>query len=69
MKRLLPKLKHSEKKYISIINKFSLPIIEKLTEAGLKFDISGRPKSIFSASGKRCRQKMSLLKRSMMYLL
>ena len=42
------KLKHSEKKYIALINKFSLPVIEKLTEAGLKFDISGRPKSIFS---------------------
>lgn len=42
------KLKHSEKKNISIINKFSLPLIEKLSEAGLKFDISGRPKSIFS---------------------
>jgi GTP diphosphokinase / guanosine-3',5'-bis(diphosphate) 3'-diphosphatase len=42
------KLKHSEKKYFSLINKFSLPIIEKLTEAGLQYDISGRPKSIFS---------------------
>ncbi len=42
------KLKHGEKKYYSLINKFSLPIIEKLTESGLKFDISGRPKSIFS---------------------
>lgn len=42
------KMKHSEKKNISIINKFSLPLIEKLTEDGLKFDISGRPKSIFS---------------------
>ena len=42
------KLKHSEKKYVALINKFSLPIIEKLTETGLKFDISGRPKSIFS---------------------
>ncbi len=42
------KLKHSERKYVSLINKFSLPIIEKLTETGLKFDISGRPKSIFS---------------------
>lgn len=42
------KLKHSEKKYIALLNKFSLPIIEKLTESGLKFDISGRPKSIFS---------------------
>jgi guanosine-3',5'-bis(diphosphate) 3'-pyrophosphohydrolase len=42
------KLKHSEKKYFSLINKFSLPIIEKLTESGLQYDISGRPKSIFS---------------------
>ncbi len=42
------KLKHTERKNISLINKFSLPIIEKLTEAGLQFDISGRPKSIFS---------------------
>lgn len=42
------KLKHGEKKYLALINKFSLPIVEKLTESGLKFDISGRPKSIFS---------------------
>ncbi len=42
------KLKGSEKKYFALINKFSLPIIEKLTEAGLIFDISGRPESIFS---------------------
>jgi GTP diphosphokinase / guanosine-3',5'-bis(diphosphate) 3'-diphosphatase len=42
------KLKHSERKYLSLINKFSFPIIEKLTATGLKFDISGRPKSIFS---------------------
>jgi GTP pyrophosphokinase len=45
---IIAKLKHSEKKYIALINKFSLPIIEKLTNTGLKFDISGRPKSIFS---------------------
>jgi len=42
------KLKHSEKRYFTLINKFSLPIIDKLTEAGLKFDINARPKSIFS---------------------
>jgi len=42
------KLKHGEKKYMALINKFSLPIIDKLTEAGLKFEINGRPKSIFS---------------------
>jgi GTP pyrophosphokinase len=45
---IVAKLRHSEKKNISLINKFSLPIIEKLTEAGFQFDISGRPKSIFS---------------------
>ena len=42
------KLKHSEKKYVSLINKFSLPLIEKLSQAGLKFDINGRPKSVYS---------------------
>lgn len=42
------KLKHSEKKNLSLINKFSMPIIEKLEESGINFDISGRPKSIFS---------------------
>lgn len=42
------KLKHGEKKNTALINRFSLPIIDKLTGAGLKFDISGRPKSIFS---------------------
>jgi GTP pyrophosphokinase len=45
---IMAKLKHSEKKNITLINKFSLPIIERLTEAGFRFDISGRPKSIFS---------------------
>lgn len=42
------KLKHSEKKYLALINKFSLPIIDKLSKEGFQFDISGRPKSIFS---------------------
>ena len=42
------KLKHGEKKYMAMINKFSLPIIEKLSDSGIKFDISGRPKSIYS---------------------
>ena len=48
MKRISSKLKHSEKNNVALINKFSVPIIEKLTDAGLIFDISGRPKSIFS---------------------
>lgn len=42
------KLKHSEKKFYALINKFSLPIIDKLSRADIQFDISGRPKSIFS---------------------
>ncbi|MGD0582053.1 MAG: RelA/SpoT family protein [Bacteroidales bacterium] len=42
------KLKHGEKKNVALINKFALPIIQKLSEAGFRFDISGRPKSIYS---------------------
>ncbi len=42
------KMKLGEKKYYALINKFSLPIINKLNESGLNFEISGRPKSIFS---------------------
>ena len=45
---IVAKIKNSENKNIALINKFSLPITDKLTEAGFKFDISGRPKSIFS---------------------
>ena len=45
---IVAKIKHSEKKNIALINKFSFPIIKKLTDAGFEFDISGRPKSIFS---------------------
>lgn len=46
------KIKDSEKKRIRFINKFSLPIIEKLNEHNIKFDISGRPKSINSVFSK-----------------
>ncbi len=42
------KLKHSEKKNQLLINSFSLPIIERLEAEGFKFDINGRPKSIYS---------------------
>ncbi|MFO7852812.1 MAG: RelA/SpoT family protein [Bacteroidota bacterium] len=42
------KLKHSEKKNQAMINRFSLPIIERLEADNLKFDINGRPKSIYS---------------------
>ncbi len=45
---ILQKIRESEKKRQLFINKFSLPIIEKLNEHNIKFDISGRPKSINS---------------------
>ena len=45
---IVSKIKNSEKKNIALINKFALPIIDKLSEAGFEFDINGRPKSIFS---------------------
>ncbi len=49
---ILQKIKDSEKKRMLFINKFSLPIIEKLNEHNIKFDISGRPKSINSIFSK-----------------
>lgn len=42
------KLKHDEKKNATLINKFSLPIVEKLNESGVKYELTGRPKSIYS---------------------
>jgi GTP pyrophosphokinase len=45
---LYQRVKANEEKYQSLINHFSLPIIEKLTEQGYHFDIKGRPKSIYS---------------------
>ncbi len=42
------KIKQNEKKRIAEINRFSLPIIQKLEENKIRFDISGRPKSIYS---------------------
>jgi GTP pyrophosphokinase len=42
------KLKDTEEKRIHLINKFSLPIIDKLESSHISFDISGRPKSIYS---------------------
>ena len=49
---ILQKIKDSEKKRVLFINKFSLPIIEKLNEHNIKYDISGRPKSINSVFNK-----------------
>ena len=45
---IVAKIKNSEKKNVDLINKFSLPIKDKLTEAGFECEINGRPKSIFS---------------------
>jgi GTP diphosphokinase / guanosine-3',5'-bis(diphosphate) 3'-diphosphatase len=42
------KIKDNEAKRVHLINKFSLPIIEKLEKNNIDFDISGRPKSIYS---------------------
>ena len=42
------KVKMDEKKNLALINKFSLPIIEKLNNNNIIFDISGRFKSIYS---------------------
>jgi len=45
---LVTKVKDNEKKRQTMINTFALPIIIKLENAGFHFDISGRPKSIYS---------------------
>ncbi len=42
------KIKQNAKKRIAAINRFSLPIIQKLEENNIRFDINGRPKSIYS---------------------
>ncbi|MCF8380494.1 MAG: RelA/SpoT family protein [Bacteroidales bacterium] len=42
------KIKDNEDKRVQLINKFSLPIIEKLDKNNIVFEISGRPKSIYS---------------------
>ena len=46
--RISSKLEASNKKRINFINKFSLPIAAKLTDMDYDFDISGRPKSVYS---------------------
>jgi guanosine-3',5'-bis(diphosphate) 3'-pyrophosphohydrolase len=45
---LVTRVKDNEKKRQTMINTFALPIIIKLENAGFNFDISGRPKSIYS---------------------
>ncbi|MFW6218851.1 MAG: RelA/SpoT family protein [Bacteroidota bacterium] len=45
---IVQKLKDTEKQRTFFINNFSLPIIQKLKEQDITFEISGRPKSIYS---------------------
>lgn len=53
------KIKDNEEKRINLINKFSLPIIEKLVNNGIQFNISGRPKSIYSIWNKMQQKNVS----------
>jgi GTP diphosphokinase / guanosine-3',5'-bis(diphosphate) 3'-diphosphatase len=49
---ILRKIKDSEKTRQLFINKFSLPIIEKLNQHNISYNINGRPKSIYSVYSK-----------------
>jgi len=42
------KIELNEKRRVQLINHFSLPIIKKLEENNIDFEISGRPKSVYS---------------------
>ena len=46
------KIKDTEQRLTRYINRFSLPIINELTDKGYSFDIKGRPKSIYSIARK-----------------
>lgn len=56
---LRSKIKDSEKHRLQEINKFSLPIINKLEKSGFEFNINGRPKSIYSIWRKMQEKKVS----------
>ena len=49
----------SENESLRYINQFSLPIIAKLVQNGIKFDIKGRPKSIYSIYQKMQKKHVS----------
>lgn len=50
------KLKETQRKRQRFINKFTLPIIDDLTEQGFQFDIKGRTKSVYSIYNKMKKQ-------------
>jgi GTP diphosphokinase / guanosine-3',5'-bis(diphosphate) 3'-diphosphatase len=56
---IVDKIKDTEEKRIHLINKFSLPIIDKLEKNHFSFDISGRPKSIYSIWNKMQQKNVS----------
>ncbi|MBP5501203.1 MAG: bifunctional (p)ppGpp synthetase/guanosine-3',5'-bis(diphosphate) 3'-pyrophosphohydrolase [Bacteroidales bacterium] len=56
---ILAKLQLTENERKNFINKFSLQIIDKLSKNNIKFDIKGRPKSIFSIYQKMLKKKVT----------
>lgn len=50
------KLKETQRKRQRFVNKFTLPIMESLTEQGFQFDIKGRTKSVYSIHKKMKKQ-------------
>ncbi|MCB8995598.1 MAG: bifunctional (p)ppGpp synthetase/guanosine-3',5'-bis(diphosphate) 3'-pyrophosphohydrolase [Bacteroidales bacterium] len=49
---IVAKIRDNEEKRVNLINKFSMPIIDKLVKNGIQFQLSGRPKSIYSVWNK-----------------
>lgn len=49
---IVTNIKDNEEKRVHLINKFSLPIIDKLEKNNINFEITGRPKSIYSTWNK-----------------
>lgn len=56
---ILNKINESEHQRLMFINKFVLPIINKLNDLGIKYDISGRPKSVYSIWNKMQTKRVS----------
>ena len=56
---ILSKLQLTESERKKFINKFTLPIIAKLSKNNIKFDLKGRPKSIYSIYQKMQKKKVS----------